>query len=272
MLMHVAWNLAARRADSRSFFLWWALLAYLILVGPWSIAALVASVAWSPSLLGLLVLTSAANTLYFIGLGTAYRHAPVPLVYPIARSSPLWIAAWMALFFDERLPALGWAGITVSVAGVLALAFTARGGQPGRAVPWAVLAALATSAYSISNKLAVPALPDYIALLGWISVAFAASWLGLSLQHRWQRGSWRPALRPPLDRVIVAGLFIGNAYALVILAMRYVPAAYAVALTNAGIVLAGLVAMLYFGEREHWRSRLAAMLIVCAGLSLLALR
>src|SRR5690606_20011429 len=177
VLMHVSWNLAARRADPRSHFLWWGLLAWLLVFGPWSIVHLVAAVDWTATLAGLLLVTCAANTLYFVALGTAYRHGPVPLVYPIARSSPLWIAACIAL----------------SVAGVLALALTARGGARARAVPWAVAAALGTSAYSIANKFAVPALPDYVALLGWISAAFAASWIGLTLQHWRQAGRATPA-------------------------------------------------------------------------------
>ena len=68
---------------------------------------------------------------------------------------------------------------------------------------------------------------------------------------------------------VVGGIFIGNAYALVIYAMQSIPAAYAVAFTNAGIVLAGLIAMLYFREREHWPSRLAAMVTIATGLALL---
>ena len=272
VLMHVSWNLAARRADPRSHFLWWGLLAWLLAFGPWSIAHLIAAAKWTVTLAGLLLVTCAANTLYFVALGTAYRHGPVPLVYPIARSSPLWIAAWMALFFGERLPVVGWGGIALSVAGVLALALTARGGARARAVPWAVAAALGTSAYSIANKFAVSALPDYVALLGWISAAFAASWVGLTLQHWRQTGRAKPAVRPPLLLVATAGAFVGNAYALVIHAMRYIPAAYAVAFTNAGIVIAGLIAMIWFREREHWGRRLAAMLAICTGLSLLALR
>lgn len=135
VIMHVAWNLAARHADPRSFFLWWAALGCLVLIGPWSIIALVREVDWSPPLLGLLLLSCTAEVLYFIALGAAYRHAPVPLVYPIARSSPLLIALWMALFFHERLPLLGLTGIAVSVAGVLMLALTARGDAPARGVP-----------------------------------------------------------------------------------------------------------------------------------------
>lgn len=272
VVMHVAWNLAARHADPRSFFLWWALLGYLVLVGPWSMFALLRDADWSAGIAPLLLLTAGANALYFVALAAAYRRAPVPLVYPIARSSPVLIAVWMALIYNEELPLLGWAGILISVVGVLALSLAARGGEPARAIPWALVAALGTSGYSISNKLAVPALPGYATLLGWVSVAFAASWIALALQHRWLTGAWLPPVRPPLARLLIAGLFVGNGYALVIYAMRYIPAAYAVAFTNAGIVLAGVIAMLYFHEREQWRTRLAAMLVICAGLLLLALR
>jgi drug/metabolite transporter (DMT)-like permease len=75
---------------------------------------------------------------------------------------------------------------------------------------------------------------------------------------------------PPIIRWLPAGLFIGNAYGLVIFAMQYLSAAYAVAFTNAGIVLAGLLSILVFGERERWRTRLAAIAIITAGLGVLA--
>lgn len=272
VLMHVAWNLAARRADPRSYFLWWAATGCLLVLGPWSVIALLHQAAWTPSLLGLLLLASFAEVLYFVALGRAYHHAPVPLVYPVARSSPLLIALWMALVFQERLPAHAWAAIVVSVAGVLALALTARGGAPARALPWALAAAFGTSVYSIANKFAVAALPSYAAILGWACVTIAAAWIGLTVQHRRETGRWAPPVRPPVVQVLLAGVFIGNAYALVILAMRYIPAAYAVAFTNAGIVLAGVIAIVWYGERERWRSRLAAIGVICAGLWLLALR
>jgi len=268
--MHVTWNLMARQADPRSLFLWWAALGGLVLIGPWSIAALMQHTEWTWRLAGLLALSCLAETLYFIALGTAYRRAPVPLVYPIARSSPLLIALWMALFFGERLPPLAWTGIVISVLGVLALAVTARGGEPGRAIPWAISAAMATSVYSIANKFAVGALPDYRAILGWASITTGVAWIGLTIQHRRQTGLWVPPVRPPIPNWLLAGVFLANAYALVILALRFIPAAYALALSNAGIVVAGIIAMTWFREREHWEARLSAIAIVSAGLSLLA--
>jgi phosphonate utilization associated putative membrane protein len=272
VLLHVAWNLMARRSEPDARFLWWALSAWLVLVGPWSLAWLVLEATWSWQLATLLAVTCAAEAVYFLALGNAYRHAPVPLVYPIARSSPFLIALWSVLFFGETLSDTGWAGIAVSVAGVLALAGTARGGEPGRALPWALLAALGTSIYSTANKLAVPALPNYGVMLGYVTVTFIAAWLALTWENHLHGRRLAPKRAPHTAKWLVGGLCIGNAYALVIYAMQFIPAAYAVAFTNTGIVLAGVIAMVFFREHERWRARLAAMTVICAGLALLVLR
>ncbi len=273
VLLHVAWNLMARRSEPDARFLWWALLGWLALVGPWSLVLLALYADWSWRLAALLGVTCAAEALYFLALGTAYRHAPVPLVYPIARSSPLLIALWTVLLFGETLSLGGWTGIAVSVAGVLALAATARASKDGsaRALPWAFTAALGTSIYSTANKLAVPALPGYGVMLGYVSVTFLAAWLALTWENRARGRRLVPRLAPHPFKWVIGGLCIGNAYALVIYAMQFIPAAYAVAFTNAGIVLAGVIAMVFFRERERWRARLTAMLVICAGLVLIAL-
>ncbi|TAM45802.1 MAG: EamA family transporter [Gammaproteobacteria bacterium] len=272
VLLHVAWNLMARRSEPDARFLWWALLGWLVLVGPWSLVQLALYADWSWRLATLLGITCAAEAMYFLALGNAYRHAPVPLVYPIARSSPVLIALWTVLLFGETLSLGGWTGIVVSVAGVLALAATARASkdESARALPWAFTAALGTSIYSTANKLAVPALPGYGVMLGYVSVTFLAAWLALTWENHQRGRRLIPKLAPHPFKWIVGGLCIGNAYALVIYAMQFIPAAYAVAFTNAGIVLAGVIAMVAFRERERWRTRLAAMLVVCAGLALVA--
>src|SRR3989344_462545 len=105
VLMHVAWNLLARASHPDTRFLWWALVGYLVVLGPWSLYALITQAHWSPDLVGLLVISALANSLYFLVLGAAYRRAPVAVVYPIARSSPLLIAVWSSLFFGEVIAA-----------------------------------------------------------------------------------------------------------------------------------------------------------------------
>src|SRR3990172_350994 len=107
VLMHVAWTLLARASHSDTRFLWWALVGYLIVLGPWSLYALITQAQWSSDLAMLLVISALANSLYFLVFGAAYRHAPVALVYPIARSSPLLIALWSSLLFGEIIAVEG---------------------------------------------------------------------------------------------------------------------------------------------------------------------
>ena len=270
VLMHVAWNLLARASHPDTRFLWWALVGYLVVLGPWSLYALATEANWSYSLAGLLAVSALANSLYFLVLGAAYRRAPVALVYPIARSSPLLIALWSSLLFGEVIAVSGWLGILISVVGLLLLAASARHGDSRRAVTWAVIAAFATSMYSLSNKFAVPSLPTYGSQLGLVSVDLAVSFIALSLEQRMRLGHWRPSVMPPVSRWLPAGLFIGNAYGLVIFAMQYLSAAYAVAFTNAGIVIAGLLSVFAFKEREHAGRRIAAMVVITVGLAVLA--
>ena len=71
---------------------------------------------------------------------------------------------------------------------------------------------------------------------------------------------------------VVGGLCIGLAYALVIHAMRSMPAAIVVAFTNAGIVLASLASIFVFKEKAAWKSRAFAAFIICAGLLMLSIR
>ncbi|PVV20632.1 MAG: hypothetical protein B6D78_10455 [gamma proteobacterium symbiont of Ctena orbiculata] len=269
VLMHVAWNLMARHVDSRANYLWWGLLAHLVILGPYAIWHLLNNAIWGTPLIAALLATSAANTLYFIALRRAYHYAPVALVYPLARSSPILIALWSWLFFSQTVSLWEGLAISISVFGLWILAASSRHGDARHALPWTALAALSTSVYSLSDKLAVEYLTGFAEQLGFISVGYAASFIGLSLLQRLETNSWLPQARPPITYVLFGGLFIGTAYALVVRAMGELPAAHVVSFTNAGIVLAVLLSILLFAEREDWQQRLIGALVVSSGLLLL---
>ncbi len=271
VLMHVTWNLIARHQPRDSEPLWWVLLGHLLLIAPWGFYELATGAQWDRRLLTLLAVSASANTVYFHGLYRAYREAPVALVYPLVRSSPLLIAVWSLLFFGESLGGLAWAGIAISVAGLILMAKTAPSHSEGRALPWTLLAMVATSVYSLSDKAATAQIAGFGGLLGYLSVGYLASWLAMSARLRWRTGRWLPAARPGAAALLIGSLCIGMAYALVIHAMRFLPAAEVVAYTNAGIVLATLVSLVAFRELVQWRRRVAATVVICVGLLCLAL-
>jgi multidrug transporter EmrE-like cation transporter len=51
--------------------------------------------------------------------------------------------------------------------------------------------------------------------------------------------------------------------------MQYLSAAYAVAFTNAGIVIAGLLSIFAFKEREQAGKRIVALVVITLGLAAL---
>lgn len=268
--MHVAWNLLARHVDAKANYLWWSILTHLLLVGPYAIWHLIISAQWNTTLVIALGVTAFANTLYFIALRRAYHFAPVALIYPLARSSPILIALWAWVFFAERLTLWQILAIVISVAGLWVLAASSKEGDARHALPWAALAALATSIYSLSDKAAVAYLPEFAEQLGFITVGYVTAFIGLSIVQYKETKRWLPAARPALIYILIGGLFIGTAYALVVRAMRELPASHAVSFTNAGIVLAVLLSIVLYRERLHWQQRLKGSLIVSLGLGLLA--
>jgi phosphonate utilization associated putative membrane protein len=269
VLMHVAWNLLARHVDPKANYLWWGLLTHLLLLGPWALWNLLKHAEWNQNLLWALLVSAMANTLYFIALRRAYHFAPVALVYPLARSSPLLILLWSWLFTTEALSLAEAAAIGVSVIGLWIVATSSRDGDSRRALPWTLLAALCTSLYSLSDKTAVVYLPGFAEQLGFISIGYACSFIALSLLQRRESGRWIPCMRPSWLHLLLGGLCIGIAYALVVRAMRELPAAHTVSFTNGGIVLAVLLSIFLFHERAHWQQRLTGAMVVSFGLVLL---
>jgi len=269
--MHVTWNLIARRQPREAFPLWWVLLAHLLIFGHYGLYALIMDTEWSLDFAALLVISATANAVYFLGLHKAYEHAPVALVYPLVRSSPLLIAFWSTLLTNDTLATTTWIGIVISVVGLWILSSSALQGSDRKALAWSLLAMFATSIYSLSDKAATASIPGFSGLLGFISVGLFASWLTMSWVHKRVAGSWFPRQTIKAPALLAGGLCVGLAYALVIHAMRYMPSAEVVTYTNSGIVVATLISIFFFRERTDWRKRLVAAAIIVGGLAVMSI-
>lgn len=270
--MHVTWNLMARYLPREANPLWWVLLAHGVLLAPWGFWALYSHAVWHSGLWTLLLVSAIANTVYFVGLARAYEHAPVALVYPLVRSSPLLIALWGSLLLEQTLPPMAWLGIAISVVGLWVMASSARQGTDRQALPWAALAMLATSVYSLSDKAATAHISGFMGLICFISVGYGCAWIALTWRMYRQQRRWVPMQRIGMLPLLLGGLCIGIAYALVIHAMRSISAAEAVAFTNAGIVLATGLSMMVFKETQHWRVRSCGTAVILCGLLVLAIK
>jgi phosphonate utilization associated putative membrane protein len=268
--MHVAWNLMARQQKPEAQALWWVLLAYLLLLAPWGLHSLFQETSLDGRQALLLVGSAAANALYFLSLRRAYASAPVALVYPLVRSSPLPIALLSAGFLQESLTPQVWVGIVVSVLGLFLMSGSLKDSKERGALVWAFIAMMCTCCYSITDRAGTQNLTQFSSFLGYLSFGYFLAWLTLTLEMKLSQGMWIPRSRPPTAMILMGGIFVGLAYALVIYAMQFMPVAVAVAYSNAGIVLACLISIVAFKESHAWPRRLSAALIICIGLFIIA--
>ncbi|MFA6972064.1 MAG: EamA family transporter [Gallionella sp.] len=258
VLMHVSWNLLTRRTPSKANFLWWIVGLYVLIFAPFTLPDFMRAAAQAPELYLCAAISGTSNGLYFLALRRAYTLAPASAVYPMVRSSPLLIAIVEVLFFGHSFPLLSWFAILLALSGLWMIAASAQEGATrlSRAWPYALFAALMTVIYSLSDKLAAVNIQDIRTALGYVCVNFSISWIFLVLEQKWRADCWIPVAIPTVYTLIVGALGVGTAYALVIYAMRTLPAAYAVTLTNAGIVLTVLLGIVWLKEHQGWRQRL----------------
>lgn len=268
VLLHVSWNLLTRRTHSDANFLWWIVGLYVLVFAPFTLPEFIRAAELSPVLYICAAISGTTNGLYFLALRRAYHLAPASAVYPMVRSSPLLIAMIETLFFERSFPLLSWCAILITASGLWLIATSSHDGvtRLSRAWPYALFAAGMTVFYSLSDKEAASNMQSLTSALGYVCVNFAISWIFLSLEQRIRTGHWIPTMKPLGLSLTIGTIGVGTAYALVIYAMKWLPAAYVVTLTNAGIVLSVLLGVIWLKEHLGWRQRVAGSSLIMIGL------
>lgn len=271
VLLHVSWNLLTRRTHGDANFLWWVVGLHVLVFSPFTLLAFVEAAAQSPVLYLYAATSGIANGLYFLGLRAAYHVAPASTVYPMVRSSPLLIALIETLFFARDFPLVSWFAILVAAGGLWLIATSTHDGvrRLSKAWPYALFAASMTVAYSLSDKVAAAHFDGLDAAVGYVCVNYSIGWLFLCIEQKHRTRRWIPVITPSPDSLLIGTLGVGTAYALVIYAMRWLPAAYTVMLTNAGIVLTVMVGRFWLKENMGWHQRVIGVALVVSGLLLI---
>jgi phosphonate utilization associated putative membrane protein len=268
VLLHVSWNLLTRHTVKEANFLWWVVGLYVLVFGPFTLPEFFSAAAQSPVLYLCAAASGTANGLYFLALRRAYAFAPASAVYPMVRSSPLLIALTESVFSQQHFSMLAWFAILVAATGLWIIATSSHDGisRLSRAWPYALFAAFMTVLYSMSDKMASAQMQGISNALGYVCMNYIISWIFLSLEHRISTRRWIPEKMPHHFSLIFGTICVGTAYALVIFSMRWLSAAYAVTLTNAGIVLTVLLGVVWLKEHAGWRQRAAGSALVVFGL------
>jgi len=273
-MSHGLWNYLAKSGKDKESYMLLLNITSLILFIP--VFYLILPEIYFPiSILPYLLISGVAETLYFLGLGKAYEKGDLSLVYPVARSSPVFVSLAAFVFLGERITAFGVLGILVIFFGVyiLHLKGLTRQDLAGPLMylktgssRYALLAALGTTIYSISDKLGVTTV-DPLLYSFWLGF-FVTGMLTIAIVYRRGIKLIREEVKEGLFSITISGVLMKGGYMMVLYAMSLAQVSYILALRQISVVLGALMGVLFLGER-YGRVRIIGSVIIFLGVYIL---
>jgi drug/metabolite transporter (DMT)-like permease len=272
---HAIWNALVKRSRDKQAFMWLIHIPSLIVVAPFFLAASAEPI---PPIGWAMILASAIiHILYAMSLGAAYSGGDLSLVYPLARSAPVFVPIWAVWWLGEHPTALGYGGIGLVVAGAYILGIepgrTTRIWEPllalrRRDVQWAWITALLISLYHITDKVGVA----HVAPLRFqYLMALSRFILYCGAIIPWKRWQLLDEAKLHWKSVIAVSLLQFLAYQLVLTAMTTAQVSYVAAVRQVSVLLAVFTGSVMLRE-GHLLLRMTAAAAITLGVALIGWR
>ena len=270
---HGLWNYLAKEGNDKESFMLLLNVSSLILFTP--VLVLILPEIYLPiEIVPYLLVSSLAETVYFLGLGKAYESGDLSIVYPVARSSPVFVTIAAAVFLGETFSLMGLLGILVIFIGVYVLHL--KGMTRNDLVAplnylmsgssrYAVIAALGTTVYSITDKLGVTTVHPLLYSF-WLGFSVTGMMIIVTLKRRGFQAI-KDEFSSPI-RITFAGMLMRGGYMMVLYAMSLAQVSYILALRQVSVVLGALMGVIFLGE-SYGRVRIIGSVIIFIGVFIL---
>lgn len=273
-ISHALWNYLAKDSGDKEAFMLLLNISSTMLFMP-IFYILIPEFTLPSSIIPFLVASGVAETLYFVSLGKAYESGDLSIVYPLARSSPMFVAIAAALLLEETITNWGITGIIIVVIGVYVLhlkSFTYKDltlpirsfGEP--ATVYALLASLGTTVYSISDKKGVT-IVNPVLYSFWLGIVIT-SIMSVVIIYRKGLKSLKIEMRGSSTRILVSGFLMKGGYLLVLVALSLAQVSYILSIRQISVVLGTLLGLRYYKE-EHGTTRFVGAFVIFVGVYIL---
>lgn len=278
---HSIWNLLAKASGGPIAFMRQALRFSALCYAPLFLVFLFL-IDYSLTYLACIMASGLAVGLFLFCLSKAYQYGHVSVAYPIARSFPILVVTWVLFLWGVTPSAMGLAGILLVVAGCFVLPMGGFNLGPNGFTPanylnrscfWALLAAVATSVFSVIDKYAavsMPIAPVDLAIYYRINYVYLQNVVALCVVEVCTLRLRQPSPAAHRFRALFAGLIFLVSYSLIVLALTTDPVAYVVSFRQISILITALVSMIWI-EREISRPRLVGIALIFAGVIMVGL-
>ena len=273
--IHAFWNMLAKKGLDTLCFLWWSLVFGFVIYTIFLFVLGYNHVPIPPRGFIFIILSGIFHSIYFTSLGIAYDWGDLSLVYPIARSAPIFVLMWAIWFLGEKLSLPGMLGILIVVFGAYIIGFPTFSAThfvrpirllKDRSYQLAWLTALIISLYSINDKLGVHSVHPflYLYLIHMLTCILFSPYVLMR-----KKGMLFRELKKNKSPIVLGSIMIPLSYLLVLYAMRISKVSYIVAVRQLSIVFAVLLGSLLLKEGHGW-IRFFASLCIFSGVFLIS--
>ena len=275
-LFHASWNYLTKRSLEKIVFVWWFLLATLVLYLP-MVVYFWPQTSFSAKGIACILGSALLHTVYFWTLSKAYEGGDLSLVYPIARGSmPLFVTVLAVLLIHEQLSAFGLSGIALVILGIYVVHLRSFAGKSflepfqalhGGASLWALSTGGSNGIGSLVDKVGVgeiyPPVYIYLMFIGvWLLLApYILTRKRAALQIEWQVNR---------NSIVAVGFLVTFTYTMILFAMRMSPVSYVVAVRNVSILFSAFLGILWLGEK-HAAQKIAGAVLIAVGVVFIGL-
>jgi len=273
-LIHAFWNMLAKKGLDPLSFLWWALTLSLGIFVFFFFLLGYQHVSIPPRGFIFIFVSAFLHSMYFISLGLVYDRGDLSLVYPIARSAPIFVLIWAIWFLGENPSLPGILGILIVVLGAYIIGFPTFSINllirpitllKDRSYQLAWLTALITSFYSVNDKVGVHYVPPFVYLF-FANILMCSIVTPIVVMRKkaiffqeWTRNK---------PFIVLGSIMIPSSYLLTLYAMRISKVSYIVAIRHLSVVFAVLLGTFILKEK-HGQIRFFASLCILAGVLLI---
>lgn len=222
------------------------------------------------------ILSGLIHAVYFILLSKAYSYGHLSIVYPLARSSLLFVPIWAFLLLGERLSIEGILGILLIILGIYILHLRRLSvnslAEPfqyirERASVFAILTALTISFYSIVDKVGVAFLNPvpYIYIMFLFIVVFMTPYI-LSGHRDKIRNEWDNNKK----KILASSALCVSSYLLILIAFQLSKVSYIISLRQISVII-GVILGIMLLQEKYGRIRLVASVVMFTGFFLVSI-
>ena len=271
---HALWNYLAKGSDDKESFMFLLNLYSTILFLP-IIYFLIPELTFPIEILPFLIVSGVAETIYFLSLGKAYETGDLSIVYPLARSSPLFVAIVASILLQEKISLWGYIGVLLVITGVYVLHLKSFRFKditlPLRSLGntssiYAIVAALGTTVYSISDKKGVTTVEPLLYAF-WLGIVIT-SFFSVVVLFRKTYSSLRETISGNSFRILLSGFLMKGGYILVLISMSLAQVSYILSIRQLSVVI-GTFFGLQFLKEENAKVRITGSAIIFLGVYVL---